>query len=126
MVKQKKGRLKMQTRQKMHLRKISRTEFDKLFPNRSLLEAYTGELVEWFANEENNILGAIDHEQETGTWSYVVMKKNPEGELLVSELNENIISRPAAEAELFRKMEAAETSKRRSESVADSMGLLAD
>lgn len=116
----------MKTSEKTHLRNISRTEFDKLFPNRPLLEKYTGELVEWFANEANNTLGAIDHEQETGTWSYVVMKRNPEGVLLVSELNENIISRPAAEAELFQKMEAAETSKPRSESVADSIGLLAD
>ena len=48
----------MQTSQKTHLRKISRTEFDKLFPNRPLLEKYTGELVEWFANEANNTLGA--------------------------------------------------------------------
>src|ERR1035438_6298198 len=99
----------MQTSQKTHLRKISRTEFDKLFPNRPLLEAFTGELVEWFATEANNTLGAIDHEQETGTWSYVVIKRNQEGVLLVSELNENIVSRPTAEAELFRKMEAAET-----------------
>src|ERR1017187_5867438 len=99
----------MQTSQKTHLRKISRTEFDKLFPNRPLLESFTGELVEWFANEANNTLGAIDHEQKTGTWSYVVLKRNPEGVLRVSELNENIISRPAAEAELFRKMEATET-----------------
>ena len=105
---------------------ISSNEFDKLFPDRPLLESFTGELVEWFANEANNTLGAIDHEQETGTWSYVVMKRNPEGVLQVSELNENIISRSAAEAELFGKMEAAETSKRRSESVADSIVLLAD
>ena len=86
---------------------ISSTEFDKLFPNRPLLESFTGELVEWFANEANNILGAIDHEQKTGTWSYVVLKRNPQGVLEVSELNENIVSRPAAEAELFRKMENA-------------------
>ena len=99
----------MQTSQKTHLRKISRTEFDKLFPNRPLLEKYTGELVEWFANEANNTLGAIDHEQETGTWSYVVMKRNQEGILRVLELNENMISRPDAETELFLKMEAAET-----------------
>ena len=88
---------------------ISRKEFDKLFPNRPLLESFTGELVEWFANEANNTIGAIDHELETSTWSYVVLKRNQEGALQVSELNENIISRPAAEAELFRKMEAAET-----------------
>ena len=105
---------------------ISRNDFDNLFPDRPLLESFTGELVEWFANEANNTLGAIDHEQKTGTWSYVVMKRNPEGVLLVSELNENIISRPVAEEELFRKMEAAETSKSRSESVADSIVLLAD
>jgi hypothetical protein len=97
------------TSQKTHLRMISRNEFDKLFPNRPALESFTGDLVEWFANEANNTLGAIDHEQETGTWSYVVIKRNQEGVLLVSELNENIVSRPAAEAELFRKMEAAET-----------------
>jgi hypothetical protein len=98
----------MQTRQKVHLRKISRAEFNKLFPNRPLLEAYTGELVEWFANEENNILGAIDHEQREGTWSYVVLKGQQEGELRVVELKENIKTRGDAEAELFRKMEDAE------------------
>ena len=93
------------TSQNTHLRMISRNEFDKLFPDRPALESFTGELVEWFANEANNILGAIDHEQETGTWSYVVIKRNQKGVLLVSEVNENIVSRPAAEAELFRKME---------------------
>ena len=100
---------KMQTSQKTHPRMISRNEFDKLFPDRPLLESFTGELVEWFASESNNTLGAIDHEQETGTWSYVVIKRNQEGALQVSELNENVVSRPAAEAELFRKMETAET-----------------
>ena len=99
----------MQTSHKTHLRMISRNEFDKLFPDRPLLESFTGELVEWFANEANNTLGAIDHEPRTGTWSYVVVKRNQEGVLQVSELNENIVSRLAAEAELFRKMEAAET-----------------
>jgi hypothetical protein len=87
---------------------ISCEEFDKLFPDRPLLESFTGELVEWFANEANTILGAIDHEQKTSTWSYVVVRKNQEGVLRVSELNENIVSRLAAEAELFRKMETAE------------------
>ena len=86
---------------------ISSAEFDKLFPDRPLLESFTGELVEWFADEANNTLGAIDHEQKTGTWSYVILKRNLEGALQVSELNENIVSRPAAEAELFRKMETA-------------------
>jgi hypothetical protein len=95
-------------RAKTHPRKISRDEFDKLFPNRTLLEAYTGELVEWFANEGKNILGAIDHEPRAGTWSYVVMKGNQEGELRVVDLKENIKSRTDAETELFRKMEAAE------------------
>jgi hypothetical protein len=92
----------------MHPRMISREEFDKLFPNRPLLESYTGKLVEWFANEGNNILGAIDHEP-TGTWSYVVMKRNQEGVLRVVELNEDMITRENAERELFRRMEAAQT-----------------
>jgi hypothetical protein len=99
----------MQTIQKTHFRMISRNEFDKLFPDRPFLESFTGELVEWFANEANNTLGAIDHEQTTGTWSYVVIKRNPEGVLTVTEVNENIVSRPAAEAELFQKMESAKT-----------------
>jgi hypothetical protein len=92
----------------MNPRKISRDEFDQLFPARPLLEAYTGELVEWFANEANDILGAIDHER-TGTWSYVLMKKNQEGALRVIEINENIVSRSVAEAELFQKMAEVET-----------------
>jgi len=74
-----------------------------------LLETFTGELVEWFANEANTILGAIDHEPRAETWSYVVISRNQEGALRVVELNENIVSRPVAETELFRKMEAAET-----------------
>src|SRR5260221_7094668 len=89
----------------MNPRKISRDEFDKLFPARPLLESYTGPLVEWFANARNNILGAIDHEP-SGTWSYVVMAKNHEGQLRVVEINENIVSRTVAETELFQKMAA--------------------
>jgi hypothetical protein len=88
-------------------RKISRSEFDQLFPNRPLLEAYTGELVEWFANETNSVLGAIDHER-SGTWSYVVMKKERDGQLRVVDINENMVSRSTAESELFQKMAAAE------------------
>ena len=99
----------MQTCQKTHPRMISRNEFDKLFPDRTLLESFTGQQVEWFVNESNNIVGAIDHEPRVGTWSYVVMKRNQEGILRVLELNENMISRPDAETELFLKMEAAET-----------------
>src|SRR5664280_1479165 len=81
LLKEKKGRQKMQTCQTTHPRMISRNEFDKLFPDRPVLESFTGELVEWFANEANNTLGAIDHEQETGTWSYVVIERNQEGVL---------------------------------------------
>jgi len=100
--------MQSQQQQRTHPRKISRSEFDQLFPNRPLLEAYTGELVEWFANQTNSILGAIDHEQ-SGTLSYVVMKKNDDGQLRVVEINENMVSRSAAETELFQKMAAAET-----------------
>ncbi len=94
--------------QRTRPRKISRAEFDNLFPSRPLLEAYTGDLVEWFANQTNSILGAIDHER-SGTWSYVVLKKNDDGQLRVVEINENMVSRSAAETELFQKMAAAET-----------------
>ena len=102
----------MQTKTKTRFRKISREEFDKLFPNRSLLEAYTGELVEWFANDGNTILGAIDQEPKEDAWSYVVLKGQHETELRVVELKENIKSRVDAETELFRKMEAAEAASR--------------
>jgi len=98
----------MHPRQTPRPRKISRYEFDKLFPDRPLLEKFTGKLVEWFANEPNTILGAIDHEPRKGTWSYVVMKANREADLRVLELNESMKSRPDAETQLFQKMEAAE------------------
>jgi hypothetical protein len=98
----------MKTAQKIRPRTICRSEFDNLFPERPLLESFTGELVEWFANEANNILGAIDHEQTAGTWSYVVLKTNQHGAFQVLSLNEGMKSRLDAETELFRKMEAAE------------------
>jgi len=59
----------METQQKTITkpRKISRYEFDQLFPNRPLLEASTGDLVEWFANADNDVLGAIDQEPKPKT-----------------------------------------------------------
>ena len=89
----------------MDPRLISREEFDRLFPNRSLLESYTGELVEYYANDDDNILGAVDHEA-VGTWSYVVLKRNVDNALRVVEINENMVSHSAATNELFRKMAA--------------------
>ena len=88
------------------IREISRFEFDTLFPSRPTLESYTGPLVQWFADNENNILGAIDHER-TGTWSYVVLKRNPDGAVRVVEINENLVTQAAARLELFQKMEIA-------------------
>ena len=76
------------------------------FPNRPLLESYTGELVEYYASNDDNILGAIDHEG-AGAWSYVVLKRNPDDALRVVEINEKMISHSAATTELFRKMAAA-------------------
>lgn len=93
----------------MHARRISRHEFEKLCPHRPSLEKFTGELVEWFADESNSILGAIDHERRGDTWSYAVLRMSDQGVLRVLEMNKTMKSRSAAERELFRKMEAART-----------------
>ncbi len=90
----------------MHIREISQFEFDTLFPSRPTLESYVGPLVQWFADNENNILGAIDHER-TGTWSYVVLKRSPDGAVRVVEINDNLVNQDAARLELLPKMEIA-------------------
>jgi hypothetical protein len=96
-----------QDKRLVNIRAISQFEFDALFPKRSLLESYSGRLVEWYANDRNDILGAIDHEI-TGTWSYVVMRKTRGGALHVVEINENLASLSDAKLVLYQQMEVAE------------------
>jgi len=99
----------MKTRQEKRPKMISRHDFDKLFPDRAALEKFTGQQVEWFVNDAKNICGAIDRERTERAWSYVVLKQNANGVLQVQELKENMKTEAEAEAELFRKMETAET-----------------
>jgi hypothetical protein len=91
----------------MALRQVPRAEFDRLFPDRHALEDFTGALVECFVNEAKDIIGAVDHRLEDD-WSYVVMKRNREGQFRVVNLNAKIKKRSEAEAELLRVMKRAE------------------
>jgi len=92
----------------MALKQVPRTEFDRLFPDRHILEDFTGALVECFANDAKDIIGAVDHRLEDD-WSYVVMKRNQDGQFRVVNLNAKIKKRSEAEAELLRVMKRAET-----------------
>jgi hypothetical protein len=93
----------------MALKAISRYEFDKLMPGRSVLERFTGKQVEWFANDVRNVIGAVDHARTGDTWSYVVMKKNVRDVFRVLELKAKLANRIEAETRLRRAMEAAES-----------------
>jgi hypothetical protein len=99
----------MKERQEKRPKMVSRYDFDKLFPDRAALERFTGRQVEWFVNDAKNICGAIDRERMERAWSYVVLKRNERGLLQVLELKEQMKTEADAERELFRKMEAAET-----------------
>ncbi|SRR5260221_12907456 len=94
-------------RQLMMLKQVPRTEFDQLFPDRHILEGFTGALVGCFVNDAKDIIGAVDHRLEDD-WSYVVMKRNREGQFRVVNLNAKIKKRSDAEAELLKTMKRAE------------------
>jgi hypothetical protein len=91
----------------MALKQVPHTEFDRLFPDRHILEDFTGALVERFANDAKDVIGAVDHRLEDD-WSYVVMKRNREGQFRVVNLNAKIKKRSEAEAELLRVMKRVE------------------
>lgn len=93
--------------QTMAVKQIPRLEFDRLFPDRHLLEEFTGALVECFVNDAKDIIGGVDHRLEDD-WSYVVMKKNRDGEFRVVNLDAKIDTKADAEAALLREMEKAE------------------
>lgn len=92
----------------MALKQVPRSEFDRLFPDRHILEDFTGAVIGCFVNEAKDIIGAVDHRLEDD-WSYVVMKRNREGQFRVVNLNAKIKKRSEAEAELLRVMKRAET-----------------
>lgn len=89
------------------MKQVPRYEFDRLFPDRPLLESFTGALIECYVNEALSIIGAVDHRLEND-WSYVVMKRNLDGQFRVINLEGKIGTRTDAEAELLRQMERAE------------------
>src|ERR1700692_4912435 len=93
----------------MALKSITRYEYDKLMPGRSVLEAFTGKQVEWLANDAKNVIGAVDHARTGPTWSYVVMKKNARGVFRVLDLKAKLASRDEAESRLRRAVAAAES-----------------
>jgi hypothetical protein len=98
----------MKSKQSMAVKQIPRLEFDRLFPDRHVLEEFTGALVECYVNETEDVLGGVDHRLEDD-WSYVVMKRNRDGEFRVVNLNAKIESKADAETALFQEMEKAET-----------------
>ena len=76
----------------MAFKSISRYEFDKLMPERSVLEKFTGKQVEWFANDAKNVIGAVDHARTGATWSYVVMKRTERDVFRILELKTKLVS----------------------------------
>jgi hypothetical protein len=97
----------MKGKQSMAVKQIPRHEFDRLFPDRHVLEGFTGALVECYANDAKDILGGVDHRLEND-WSYVVMKRNRDGQFRVVNLEAKLESKSEAEAALLREMEKAE------------------
>ncbi len=92
----------------MTVKSVPRPEFDQLFPDRHVLEGFTGALIECFVNDTRDIIGAVDYRLEDD-WSYVVMKRNQEGQFRVVTLDAKIGKRSDAVAELLREMNRAET-----------------
>ena len=97
----------MKERQSIAVKQIPRLEFDRLFPDRHVLEEFTGALVECFVNDTQDILGGVDHRLEDD-WSYVVMKRNRDGEFRVVNLNAKIENRSEAQTALLQEMQRAE------------------
>jgi hypothetical protein len=89
------------------IRSISRWEFHQLVPGYTLA-SFIGENVEWFADQVENLVGAVAKGVSDRDWYYVVLERNAERDYRVLELKGRIDSRSRARIDLLRAMESSE------------------
>jgi hypothetical protein len=91
----------------MPFENISREQFDALHPPSLVLNRFTVEQVEWFANPIGSIIGTIAGSENDG-WSYAVLKGDRNGNYRVCSLGGDDFSLKAARSRFLLAMDAAE------------------
>jgi hypothetical protein len=95
------------------IKSISRWEFNWFLPEHSFVESMLGEQVAWWADEGGCIIGTITKNVRKPAWSFIVLKRDTDGQLRACNLRTRIRSRLAASTQLLRLMETIQQSGRR-------------
>jgi HJR/Mrr/RecB family endonuclease len=88
----------------MPIKEISENKFYSYNVQKSPMASMIGEEVEWFQDEENNLLGTVIQDKIDKDWGYVLMAKESDGKFRAIEVNASLESTDAAETELLNKM----------------------
>ena len=88
----------------MPIKSISQKEFYKRNVQKLEGASMFGDEVEWFEEEENNLLGLIINDKIDKDWVYIILAEEENGEFRAVEVEASIESKVAAESELFLKL----------------------
>ena len=64
----------------MAIRALHRQEFDRFAFAQAALCEFTGQAVEWFADDSGLVLGSLAHHESDPNWSYVVLSRDTSGQ----------------------------------------------
>ena len=94
----------------MSIRKISRSEFDRLVPHNPVLENWMVEQVEWFSDTSGKVLGAIAKGKGVAGWNYVIMERDQKGTFHVRKVMSSFFNSEVARVDLLLCMAGSEKS----------------
>ena len=73
----------------MAISSISRAEFNRMFTFDSELAPYIGDEVEWYADDDKNVIGVIARGVSGSSWSYAILRRNVLGDFIASTLGKD-------------------------------------
>jgi hypothetical protein len=91
----------------MTIHALSRQDFDKLGSAQLALRSLTRKAVEWFADDADNVLGAVADHRPALDWSFVALARDQSGKFRVIALDFGFDDQDVARRLLFAKMETA-------------------
>jgi hypothetical protein len=93
---------------KMSIKTIPRSEFDRLVPHNPVLENWMVEQVELFSDTSGKSLGAIAKGKGLATWNYVILKRDQKGIFQVRRVMSDLFSLEVARVDLLLWMAGSE------------------
>ena len=88
------------------LRSMSRTEFDAFATHRSAVATIVMDEVEWYADDDDLVIGFVARHKLDADWSVCVLGPGPDGHFRAIDGATSIGTQSEARSRLFLKMES--------------------